>query len=62
MEINTWMNDFLPGIVEGLKDSIEKGYHAKAGEHMGLSGRIEIYEVLDSLLSVFFPGIYSTEK
>jgi serine O-acetyltransferase len=62
MEINAWMNDFLPGIAEGLKDSIEKGYHTKAGEHMGLSGRIEIYEVLDSLLSVFFPGIYSTEK
>lgn len=62
MEINTWMNDFLPGIAEGLKDSIEKGYHVKAGENMGLSGRIEIYEVLDSLLSVFFPGIYSRDK
>jgi serine O-acetyltransferase len=62
MEINNWMNDFLPGIVGGLKASMKKGYHVNAGEHMGLSGRIEIYEVLDSLLSIFFPGIYSREK
>lgn len=62
MEINTWLHDFLPGVVNRLMTSIEEGYHVTAGEHMGLSGRIEIYEVLDSLLSVFFPGIYSPEK
>jgi serine O-acetyltransferase len=62
MEINKWMNDFLPDIVERLRNSIDNGYHVRAGENMGVSGRNEIYEVLESLLSVLFPGSYSRDQ
>lgn len=62
MEINTWMNQSLPGIVERLRASIDNGYHVRAGDDMGVAGRNEIYEVLETLLGVLFPGGYSRKK
>jgi len=62
MDTTSWMNDFLPEIVERMKKSIDERYHVRAGDYMGLSGRTDIYEVLDDLLAVLFPGSYSKEK
>ncbi len=62
MEITKWMNEFLPGVVDGLYRSIREGYHVRVGDYMGLSGRQEVYEVLDDLLAVLFPGSWSRDR
>jgi serine O-acetyltransferase len=62
MELNNWMNDTLPGIVEKLEKSIIGGFDVEAQVGLGLAGRHDIYEVLDDLLAVLFPGCFSKEK
>jgi len=62
MEINEWMNNSLPGLVEELRTSIETGHHIENCDYLGLAGRKEIYDVLEDLLSVLFPGRYSKDN
>lgn len=62
MDLNDWMNSTLPGLVDELENTIEAGNHIESCSHLGLAGRKEIYEVLDDLLSVLFPGRYSKDN
>jgi len=62
MDIKKWIEAKLPNLVDNLTDSIEEGYHVESGDLLGLAGRQDIYDILDSLLSVIFPGRYAKEK
>lgn len=62
MDINEWMNNALPHIVEDLHSSITGSYHVETEDHLGLSGRAQIYEMHDALLSLLFPGRFSREE
>jgi serine O-acetyltransferase len=62
MEINKWINSSLPEIVNQLEENILSGFHIQTEEGLNLSGRNAIYELLDDLLAVLFPGAYSKEK
>lgn len=62
MEINKWMNNSLPALVEELRKSIERGNHIENCKYLGLAGRKEIYEILEDLLAVLFPGRYSKDN
>lgn len=62
MEINNWMNHSLPSLVEDIRRTIESGHHIENCDYLGLAGRKEIYEILDHLLSVLFPGRYSKDS
>jgi serine O-acetyltransferase len=56
------MNERLPKIVDRLEHDIMNGPEAFAEDGLDLAGRNEIYEVLDDILAVLFPGYYSREK
>lgn len=62
MELFKWINSSLPALVEKLNHNIKTSYHIDAEENLSLSGRTEIYDILDKLLSVLFPGAYSRER
>ncbi len=62
MDIYNWMNRSLPDLVEKLEKNITEGYHVETEDSLGISGRLEIYEILDGLLAVLFPGSYCREK
>jgi len=62
MDINKWMNGTLPDLVEDLQRAIETGHHVEDCNYLGLAGKKEIYEVLEDLLSVLFPGRYSKDS
>ena len=62
MQLNEWMNTKLPDVVTRLEESIMSGFDVEAQSGLDLSGRNEIYEVLDDLLAVLFPGSYGKEK
>jgi serine O-acetyltransferase len=61
MKINKWLNGPLLKTIDRLEESITKDYHVETADSLGLSGCKNIYEVLDDLLSVLFPGCYSKE-
>jgi len=61
MKIDRWMDEKLSSLVDTLTESIEKGYHVESGDLLGLAGRQDVYDILDSLLAVIFPGRYSKE-
>ena len=56
------MNSALPGIVEQMEVSIKGNLELQAEEGLDLAGRNEIFEILDDLLGVLFPGCYSKER
>ena len=60
--LRLWLDEALPRLVSELEDSIKSGYHIEGGDSLSISGRDEIYEVLDSMLSVLFPGRYGKHK
>jgi serine O-acetyltransferase len=62
MNLNEWMNQTLPELVKKVRHEIEQGSHIEECTHLGLASRTEIYEVLDELLSVLFPGRYSRDN
>lgn len=62
MDVNGWMNTTLPDLVEDLQKAIVKGHRIQETSHLGLAGRKEIYEILESLLAILFPGRYSKES
>ncbi len=55
------MNTELPRVVERLEASINNGFNIQSRDGLDLAGRNAIYEVLDNLLAVLFPGAYSPE-
>jgi serine O-acetyltransferase len=62
MDVNTWMNNTLPGLVDDLQEAIVSGHRIQETSHLGLAGRKEIYEILESLQAILFPGRYSKES
>jgi serine O-acetyltransferase len=62
VKLNEWMNSELPDVVARLERGILSGFSVDAGDGLDLAGRNAIYEVLDGLLAVLFPGAYSPEK
>ncbi len=62
MEMNKWINSSLPDIVNDLEEKILSGFHVQTEEGLNISGRNAMYEVLDEMLAVLFPGAYSKEK
>lgn len=62
MDVNTWMNKTLPGLVDDLREAIVTGHRIQETSHLGLAGRKEIYEILEELLAILFPGRYSKES
>jgi serine O-acetyltransferase len=62
MDLTKWMNERLPRIVDRLEHDLAVGHEAISDEGLDLAGRNEIYDVLDDILAVLFPGYYSKEK
>jgi serine O-acetyltransferase len=56
------MNDRLPRLVDDLERDITTGPEAIADDGLDLAGRNDIYEILDDILAVLFPGYYSCGK
>jgi serine O-acetyltransferase len=62
MNKEEWFNSVLPQIVGKLETSTTEDFRIMAEEGLDLAGRNEIYEVLDDLLAVLFPGAYSGRR
>jgi serine O-acetyltransferase len=62
MEFTEWMNNRLPQIVDKLDEHIRSSSSGLTEDGLDLTGRNDIYDILDSILAVLFPGWYSKEK
>ncbi len=62
MKIKRFMNEIIPEISDKLESSIKEDYHVTTGEELGRSGREGVYDVLDTFLSVLFPGCYNRDN
>ena len=60
--ITDWINNSLPYVVSKLEKKIIDGFHIQTAEGLNISGRNSIYEVLDLLLAVLFPGAFSKDR
>ncbi len=54
-----WINKELPAIAGQLEQKISGSLHVDSEEGLNVSGRKDIYKVLDNLLAALFPGAYS---
>lgn len=62
MDLTTWMNTKLPGVVEKLEKSITHAAAIEAKDGLDLTGRDDVYEILDDILAVLFPSSYSKDR
>lgn len=62
MKIKQFMNEVIPQISDSLEKSIKNDYHVTTGEELGRSGREGVYDVLDTFLSILFPGCYNRDN
>ena len=62
MDLTKWMNERLPQVVDRLERDLSAGPEAVAGDGLDLAGRNDIYDILDDILAVLFPGYYSKDK
>jgi len=62
MDINKWMSDKLPQIVDRLERDLLNGPEAVVGDGLDLAGRNEVYEIFDDIMAVLFPGYYSRDE
>ncbi|MBN1760900.1 MAG: hypothetical protein JW863_21415 [Chitinispirillaceae bacterium] len=62
MNFNEWLNVRLPSVTEELVSNLQSSNEIAAEDGLDLSGRNEIYETLDDILAVLFPGSYSRER
>ena len=60
-KLRTWLDAALPDVVSSLEESITSGYHLERDESLSLSAREEIFQTLDILHSVLFPGRYGKQ-
>jgi serine O-acetyltransferase len=61
-KFNAWMNDGLPRIVQQLQNGMQANGDSNSEEGLDFTGRQDIYEILDDLLAILFPGCYSKHK
>lgn len=59
MELTDWINDHLPGVVKRLEEDLSETYAVNTEEGINLPGRDAVFSVLDTLLSVLFPGCFT---
>jgi serine O-acetyltransferase len=57
-----WMNSGLPEVVQRLQNGLQANGGDESDEGLDFTGRHDIYEVLDDLLAILFPGCYSRQK
>ena len=57
-----WINKGVPQVADKLELNILSGFYTQEEERLDLSGRTAIYEVLNDILAVIFPGFYSKDK
>jgi serine O-acetyltransferase len=62
MEMHEWINKRVPLVAKKLEQNILSGFYSQEEEGLDLSGRTAIYDVLNDLLAVLFPGFYSKDK
>ncbi len=62
MNLTQWMNERLPQIVDRLEQDFSDNLDCRIDDGLDLAGRNDIYEILDDILAVLFPGYYSKEK
>jgi serine O-acetyltransferase len=62
MKMQEWVNKQVPRIAAKLEKRVVAGFYAQDEEGLDLSGRTAIYDVLNDILAVLFPGYYSKEK
>ncbi len=62
MQTVEWINKNIPPIADKLERGVLNGFSAEGEEGLDLSGRNTIYEVLNDILAVLFPGFYSKDK
>ena len=62
MNFNEWMNSRLSEIVNQLETSIVSSSDLQTEDGLDLTGRNDIYEILDSLLAVLFPSCFGKER
>jgi serine O-acetyltransferase len=61
METVEWINKHVPLVAGKLERDIVSGFSSNE-EGLDLSGRAVIYDVLNDILAVLFPGFYSKDK
>ncbi|MFC1582531.1 serine O-acetyltransferase [Planctomycetota bacterium] len=59
MGLTDWINNDLPEVVKKIEATFEETYAVNTEEGLNLAGRDAVYNVLDSLLTVMFPGFFS---
>jgi serine O-acetyltransferase len=59
MKIEDWINSKLPAIVDALAGNVVDDASVLSEEGLDLAGRNDIYQVLDDILAVLFPGAFS---
>ena len=62
MNIKHLISEIIPEISNMLEKSIKDDYHVTVGEELGRSGREGVYDILDALLSILFPGCFSEDN
>jgi serine O-acetyltransferase len=62
METIDWVNKHIPAIAGKLERAVRGGLSAGEEEGLDLSGRTVIYDILNDILGVLFPGFYSKDR
>ncbi len=62
MSIKHLLSEIIPEISDLLEKSIKNDYHVTIGEELGRSGREGVNDILDTLLSILFPGCFSEDN
>ncbi len=60
MNINIWMNTDMTRIAEAMEESFQE-FHINPEEGLNVTGRNGVYELLEDILAVLFPGAFSRE-
>jgi serine O-acetyltransferase len=60
MEINRWMNTDMIRIARALEESFSE-FHINPEEGLNVTGRNGVYELLEDILAIMFPGAFSRE-
>lgn len=62
MNFTEWLNVRLPSVTRELVSDLQTNNEINTEDGLDLSGRNEIYETLDDILAVLFPGSFSRER
>ena len=62
MDMFDVVNKKVPSVVNKLEKSIQSSFYAKDEEGLNLSVRTDLYEILNDIHAILFPGFYSKQK